>query len=255
MRVMKNGAGSLPPGLMRGLMLGLAAAPVLGTAAALAQPVGPPLMPTRDVTVVYGVRPDGAPQEQAVRVYFRGGGGLMRIDGPPGPDGAASGDMIMDRDARTMTVVVNQPRIFMQIPERQVVRSPFVLDASMRFTRTGASTVAGLPCTTWSMVTDKGAATACITADGVVLSESGVDGEGARGQLTARTVRYDPLPASLFAPPPGYQRTAHPDNLGQGLNGSTSAGPAGPDGFGPGASGGPGAGAGGAVLPGAAGRP
>ena len=187
---------------------------------------GPPLMPTRDVTVVYAVRPEGAPQEQTVRVYFRGGGGLMRIDGPPGQDGSPSGDMIMDRDGQTMTIVVNDARIFMQVPEREVVRSPFVLDAAMRFARTGTGTVAGQPCTTWSITTAKGQATACVTADGVVLHESGVDGEGARGELTARTVQYGPLPAALFMPPPGYQRTAHPANLGQGLNGASSGGAA-----------------------------
>ena len=222
-----------------------ALAPLLaGVAPALAQndgvPDGPPLMPTRDVTVVYVVKPEGAPQEQTVRVYFRGGGGLMRIDGPPGPDGSPSGDMIMDRDGRTMTIVVNDARIFMQVPEREVVRSPFVLDASMRFTRTGTGTVAGQPCTTWSITTSKGEATACVTADGVVLHESGVDGEGARGELTARTVQYGPLPPALFMPPPGYQRTAHPANLGQGLNGESSGGPSpavGPGGLNDGAAG------------------
>ena len=216
----------------------LAAAPA-GAPAAMAQSVQPALMPTRDVTVLYEVKPEGAPQAQTVRVYFRGGGGFMRIDGPPGPDGSASGDMIMDRDAKVMTVVVNQARIYMQVPEKQTVRSPFVLDPSMRFTRTGTGVVAGLPCTTWSIVTDKGDATACITADGVVLKEAGVDGEGARGELEARTVQYGPLPAGLFAPPPGYQRTAHPENLGQGLDGASGPGPAGPAGIDDGSGGAP----------------
>ncbi len=248
--------------LLAGLAAGaagtaLAAMPPLGasSAQAQAQASGPPLMPTRDVAVLYDVRPEGAPQAQAVRVYFKGGGDLMRIDGPPGPDGSSSGDMIMDRDAKLMTVVVNQARIYMQVPEREVVRSPFVLDASMRFARTGGSVVAGVPCTTWSIVTDKGNATACVTADGVVLRESGVDGEGARGELTARTVQYGPLPATLFAPPAGYQRTAHPQGLGQGLNGSSGPGgpPGGPpDGLEDGAAGGPppGAPSAGAGLPG-----
>ncbi len=218
----------LAAGTMLGTILGTALA---GAPAAMAQAAQPTLMPTRDVTVLYEVKPEGAPQAQTVRVYFRGGGGFMRIDGPPGPDGSASGDMIMDRDAKVMTVVVNQARIYMQIPEKQTVRSPFVLDASMHFTRTGTGVVAGLPCTTWSIVTDKGNATACITADGVVLKEVGVDGEGARGELEARTVQYGPLPASLFAPPPGYQRTAHPENLGQGLGGASGPGPAGPGGL------------------------
>ena len=250
MRAIEIGSRLLLPCLLAGSALaGQAAA----AAAAAAQGSGPPLMPSRDVTVLYGVQPEGAPQEQLVRVYFRGGGGMMRIDGPPAPDGSSSGDMIMDRDGKVMTVVMNQPRIYMQIPEREEVRSPFVLDASMRFARTGTSTVAGLACTTWSITTPKGDATACVTQDGVVLSESGVDGEGARGRMTARTVQYGPLPASLFAPPPGYQRTAHPENMGRGLGADGGPGGAGAGGLDNGPSGAvpPGA----PLPPGAPGQP
>jgi hypothetical protein len=207
------------------LLAGMALA---GAGTARAAPDGPPLMPTRDVLVLYSVMPEGAPQAQAVRVYFRGGGGAMRIDGPPGPDGTSSGDMILDRAARTMTIVLNQPRIFMQIPERDEVRSPFVLDASMQFTRTGTGSVAGIPCVQWSIVSGKGNATGCITADGVVLSEEGVDGEGARGKLVAQTVQYGPLAPTLFTPPPGFQRTAHPEGMGAGGPGSSAAGAGGP---------------------------
>lgn len=186
----------------------------------------PPLAPARDVTVLYDVQPDGAPQPQPVRVYFRAGGVVMRIDGPPGPGGGSSGAMILDRNAKLMIVVVNQPRIYMQIPEREIVRSPFVLDASMQFARTGAGSVAGLPCVQWSIVSGKGSATACVTADGVVLSEAGVDGDGAKGRLVARSVQYAALNPALFAPPPGFQRAEHPEGLGHGLGpDGTSSGP------------------------------
>lgn len=237
---------------MRPASIGLSAllaTMAIGTVAARAQttppPVvapaqsgtGPQLMPTRDVSVLYSVQPEGAPEPEPVHVYFRGGGGLMRVDGPAGPDGNSQGQMILDRDAKVMTVVLNGPRVFMQIPEQEEVRSPFVLDASMHFTRTGTGSVAGLPCTQWAIATPKGGATACVSADGVVLSESGVDGQGARGELVAQTVQYGPLAAALFTPPPGYQRTAHPQNMGAGMNGGPGqGGPAlsGPQaGFGP----------------------
>lgn len=227
------------------LLTVLTMAPALvGTADA--QPASPPLMPTRDVSVLYTVQPEGAAQAQPVQVYFQGGGGMMRVDGPPGPDGAPQGDMVLDRTAKTMTVVLNGPRIYMQIPEREQVRSPFVLDASMQFTRTGVGSVAGLPCVQWSIVSGKGSAIACVTTDGVVLSESGVDGDGARGQLVARTVTYGPLHAVLFTPPAGYQRSTHPQGLGQGMGpGGDPAGPvltgpqAAPPGMQPGAPGEP----------------
>lgn len=204
---------ALLPGLL------LAGATLVASGHARAAPDAPPLMPTRDAVVLYDVQPDGAPQPQPVRVYFHTGGGLMRIDGPPGADGASSGAMILDRDGKTMTVIMNQPRIYMQIPEREEVRSPFVLDASMQFTRTGTGTVAGIPCVQWSIVSGKGGATACVAADGVVLSESGVDGEGAKGQLVARTVQYGTVDPKLFAPPAGFTRTAHPEGLGAGMGG------------------------------------
>ena len=68
---------------------------------------------------------------------------------------------------------------------------------------------------------------ACVTADGVVLAESGVDGQGNRGHLVAQTVQYAPLAGSLFVPPPGFQRTAHPAGLGQGVGqgGNPGTGP------------------------------
>lgn len=212
--------GITPRLLLSGLLL--AGVGTVGQARAQAVSAdGPPLMPTRDVSVLYGVRPDGAPQEQPVKVYFRAGGSMMRIDGPPGQDGASSGAMIMDRANRTMTVVLNAPRIYMQIPEHDEVHSPFVLDASMRFTRTGTGTVAGVQCVNWSIVSGKGTAVACVTVDGVVLSESGVDGDGAKGQLMARTVSYGPQEAALFAPPAGYQRAAHPQGMGAGMGGGS----------------------------------
>ncbi len=201
-------ATSLMPALL------LAAAATSPAGAARAATDAPPLMPTRDVTAVYLVTPEGAPQAQSVRVYFRGGGSEMRIDGPPGPDGSASGDMVLDRPNRLITVVLNPARSYMQIPEREEVQSPFVLDSTMRFTRTGTGSVAGLACVTYSIVTPKGSSIACVTEDGVVLSAAGVDGQGARGRLVAQTVQYAPLPQSVFLPPPGFQRTAHPEAAG-----------------------------------------
>lgn len=179
-------------------------------------PAAPPLMPTRDVAVVYSVQPQGAPQPQSVKVYFHDKGDLMRIDGPPGPqDGALSGYMVMNRPAKSMVVVLNQQHLFMDVPEGQEVRSPFVLDGSMRFTPEGTGTVAGLACERYGIVAGAGHAEACVTADGVVLSETGVDGQGNRGTLTAQSIDYAPLSASLFTPPAGYQRAGHPAAPGE----------------------------------------
>ena len=181
------------------------------SAPARAQPVGqmgdhPPFMPTRDVSVVYDVQPDGAPQAQRITVSFSGDGRLMRIDSPDG-----QGATILDRDRKLMTIVVNPARVYMEVPERQELRSPFLLDGSMKFTRAGSDTIAGVACTRWTITAQSGNAAACVTGDGVVLGEAGVDSEGAHGHLTAQRVSYGPVAASQFQPPPGYSRVAHPE--------------------------------------------
>jgi hypothetical protein len=188
-------------------------------------PDHPPFMPMRDVSVAYDVKLEGAPSAQRITVMFSGGGRLMRVDGPDG-----QGDTILDRDKRLMTIVINSAKVYMEVPERDELRSPFLLDASMKFTRAGSDHVAGLDCTRWSITSPSGNATACVTADGVVLSEGGVDSQGARGHLTAQRVTYDTIPAASFQPPAGYGRVAHPEGPGSYARGqgATLTGPQAP---------------------------
>ena len=166
----------------------------------------PPYMPTRDVRVSYQVKPDAAPSAQQITVSFSGGGRLMRIDAPGG-----QGATILDRDRRLMTVVINSARVYMELPERDELRSPFLLDPSMRFAAGAADRVAGLACRRWTITGRAGNSVACVTADGVVLSDEGADSQGARGHLVAEQVSYAPLDASLFRPPSDYSRVAHPE--------------------------------------------
>ncbi len=181
---------------------------------ARAQPISsqaahPPFMPTRDVQVSYEVKPDAAPSAQRITVSFSGGGRLMRIDAPGG-----QGATILDRDQRMMTVVINSARVYMQLPERDELRSPFLLDPSMHFVAGPADRVAGLACRHWTITGPSGNSVACVTADGVVLSDEGADSQGARGHLVAEQVTYGPIDASLFRPPSGYSRVAHPEGPG-----------------------------------------
>jgi hypothetical protein len=193
-------------------LAGLALLPVSFSLSALLsplraqQPDHPPFMPTRDVAVIYDVQPEGAPAPQRITASFGGDGRLMRIDSPDG-----QGETILDRDRKLMTVVMNSARVFMDVPEREAPPSPFLLDASMRFARVGTDTVAGLDCIRWAIAAASGSATACVTHDGVLLSEEGVDSQGARGRLVAQRVTYGPLPATVFQPPADYTRVAHPE--------------------------------------------
>ncbi|WP_428374664.1 DUF4412 domain-containing protein [Lichenicoccus sp.] len=211
------------------------AIPVLGlvamtTGGQAQQPAHPLTMPSRDVTVTYDVEPDGAPAPQQVRVLFSAHGRLMRIDAPDG-----QGSTIMDRDRRLMQVVIGAAKVYMDVPEREEQRSPFLLDPTMQYTATGTADVAGLPCTTWSITTASGSAHACVTPDGVVLSEDGVDSQGARGHLIARSVSYGPIAAAAFQPPPGFTRVAHPEGpASYERGGAPGPGNAGPSDAGPG---------------------
>ncbi len=171
----------------------------------------PPYMPTRDVKVVYDVEPQGAPSPQRITVWFADDGALMRIDSPNN-----TGETILDRDRKLLTVVMNANRVYMQLAERESLRSPFLLDSSMRFTADGSGSIAGLNCARWKITAQQGNATACITSDGVVLSEAGVDSQGARGQLLAQQVTYGTIAPSTFLPPPGYTRVAHPEGAAPG---------------------------------------
>ena len=216
---------ALPTLPIAGFALLTALAPRLAAPARAADQ--PHTMPTRDVKVVYDVQPEGAPAPQQITVWFAGG--RMRIDSPDG-----QGETILDRDRHLLTIVMDSAHIYMEVPEREAMRSPFLLDPSMHFERTGTAMVAGLPCTSWKIKANGGNATACITTDGVLLSEAGVDQQGARGKLEARKVVYGEIPPATFTAPAGYSRVAHPEGPGAYERGSETQGGASNGGASPG---------------------
>ncbi|QHC35738.1 hypothetical protein FMA36_09840 [Komagataeibacter xylinus] len=167
--------------------------------------VHPPLTPTRDVQVDYNVQPDGVPEPKPIRTWFAYNGGLMRIDSPQG-----MGETILNRMSRQVTIIINPQKVYSQLDARYGIRNPFLLDLSMTFARKGTSSVAGVACTQWDVTTDQGNATACVTDDGVVLQEIGVDGDGLKGRLEATKVVYGPIPDSMFQPPEGYRKVDPP---------------------------------------------
>ncbi|WP_173576126.1 DUF4412 domain-containing protein [Acetobacter fallax] len=175
----------------------------------------PPLMPTRDAVVTYTVQPDGAPQSEQVKVWFASEGARMRIDAP---DGAAS--TILNRTAQSVTIVLHKQRVFTRLTDRGAVRNPFLLDVSMQYTKSGHATIAGVDCTRWTVASERGRANACVTDNGLILSEDGVDSDGLKGQLTALSVSYETIPSSEFEPPAGYQEVQrHRVSQGHALTG------------------------------------
>lgn len=166
----------------------------------------PPLSPQKDVTVNYLIRSEGVPRAKPVKVYFSGSKGLLRMDQVEG-----QGEIIINRDQKLITIVMNNDRLYTQIPQRQEINHPFLLNSSMHFTRTGEKNIAGFTCTLWKVeVPAKGESTVCVTPDGVILEHEGTDSEGVHGQLEAQSVVYGTLPVALFEPPAGYQKHEPP---------------------------------------------
>jgi len=194
--------------LVSGMGRGLAQAQ--GTAPpqdATIPPVGehPPLTPTRYVQVDYDVQPDGMPEPKRVRTWFAQNGGLMRIDSPQG-----MGETVLNRMTRQVTIIINTQKIYSQLDARYGISNPFLLDLSMSFSRKGTSSIAGVACTEWDVRTDQGTAVACVTEDGVILREVGVDGDGLKGRIEAVHVVYGPIALDMFQPPANYRRIDPP---------------------------------------------
>lgn len=164
----------------------------------------PRLAPMRDVTVVYHLSPqttgvvgDG----KDVKVAFSGSGDLVRVDSADG-----QGVTILDRPHDQVTLIMLQQHLYTQIHPKQGLHNPFLLDLSMNYTRTGHDVIAGVPCVRWDISNTHGKAQACVTEDGVILAENGVDADGAEGAIRAVSVAYHDLPSVTFAPPDGFHR-------------------------------------------------
>lgn len=159
----------------------------------------PPLTPMRDAEVTYAVQPKKFPKPLDVTVSFKAGGDYMRVDGPQ-----HIATTIFNRKDHFVTLILHQQKLYNRFSPKVGLRNPFMLDLSMAFTPQGQANVAGLTCTRWAISSRYGAATACVTDDGIILSEEGVDADGVNGKLVAKQVSYRELPGSVFDVPAGY---------------------------------------------------
>jgi hypothetical protein len=181
----------------------------------------PPLMPEHDAKIVYEVQPQGAPAPRKMTLWFAAEGARMRIDSG---DGVAS--TIIDRGRDEVLLVLHPKRIVMRLNGRQGARNPFMLDAGMDYARQGEQKIAGLTCMDWQVTTPKGQAQVCVTSDGLVLSQKGVDADGITGEMKAESVSFDPIAESEFGVPAGYsviERPSHAPTAGP-TGGQGSAG-------------------------------
>ncbi|MGH7042158.1 MAG: hypothetical protein ACREFY_08500 [Acetobacteraceae bacterium] len=168
----------------------------------------PAIRPMRDVAVDYRAQgqPDasGPAQSERVRMFWTNHGKLARLEIPGMPMWGII-DLARDR----MTVVFTAQRGYVELPLDPDRIPGLSIPPGITMTRVGSATVAGLGCTVWRVRGPGDAGTACITAGGLVLRAEGHGhggGMSANGTLRAMTVRYEPQPATLFAPPPGFHR-------------------------------------------------
>ncbi|GBQ33569.1 hypothetical protein AA19596_1240 [Acetobacter fabarum DSM 19596] len=204
---------------------GLCAVGVLAMSAIVTPPLHaqqatdhPRLTPGRDAVIDYvfqprpteqdlkaGAKADTPVASRHVQVLYSGDGGLMRINYMTSMEGDTSrGAVIINRAAQEVLVIINDRRIYTRLVQQEGIRNPFLLDMSMQFTKTGSDVVAGQPCTTWQAVSAQGKASTCVTDDGFILQQDGVDVDGLNGSLRAMKVSYDIVPVSAFEPPQGF---------------------------------------------------
>ena len=176
--------------------------------AAAAAPERPALFPSRDVTVTYQVHASGTDVREAT-AQIAAGGAHVRIEAPQ-----MAGAMLLDRGANSMTMVLSGLHMYSVVAGRGHMVDEFLMDPRLRFTRAGAGSVAGLPCTDWRVSSPRGEGTGCVTADGVLLRFDGQDERGRAASLLATGVRYGAIPPGSFQPPPGFSEVTLP-NMGR----------------------------------------
>lgn len=196
------------------LALLLAAIPLGAASQPASQPAPrPPTLPTRDVTVRYEVEgeatsllPGGLPGP--VTLSWDAAAARVRAEGQ-GRNQVA----VLDLRTRQGQVFDTKLRIVLPLQLKPGSLEPLTLNGA-RLTPTGNDTVAGLPCTSYT-VAGRTPGTVCLSPDGVPLRGTG-QVEGKPGRFTALSVTYGALSPALFAPPPGYMQLG--DGRGGGLD-------------------------------------
>ncbi len=157
----------------------------------------PPLLPTRDVDIIYTV---SQPHHPVIveRVRWLASEHLERVDGP---DRSAT---IFDRKRREITLLNPASRTFLRI--EGTARQPAGPEKGTLLKHGTNVTVAGLRCVDWSWVQDVERHTACLTPDGVLLRLV-VDGKTV---MEARSVRYRRQRPELFQVPHNYSPALAP---------------------------------------------
>jgi len=161
----------------------------------------PEIFPNRDVAVTYRTSVEGRPAD--MRMAWNAARRLMRMEMPTG-----QGYLILDQQAGTGFMVMQQMRMIMEMPAGQEAAARFAqASQTARFTREGSDRVANLPCTNWKIEDGAETGRVCITADGVTLRAQPGNG---RGEMEALAVEYATQDPARFARPEGFRNMQIP---------------------------------------------
>jgi len=196
----------LRPAVAIALFLVLATMPVRAPPLAQERPIN---LPTRDVAVSYRVSGRAAQQVHAIRVRFIAALRQLRVE----TDERAIAFLLVDPTARTAKMVLPGAHHFVDLPLARDKRAALLFGNALGYTRRGRARVAGYDCTVWDVRAGADAATACITADGVLLRAQGKTGDLSGSELQATKVEYAVQPAALFRLPADFRPLGLPDLL------------------------------------------
>jgi hypothetical protein len=169
-----------------------------------AQADPPRYVPRRDAMIVYSTAGSQFALPARIVLRYFAIADRIRLDAGGGPY------VLLDRTVERVDLVLPDARLAMELPSGAGMTQGFVLGAGLRFRRTGAASVLGRECTTYEVTLENRRASACITADGLVLRGEGSDPSGKAVRVEAVSVNFAPQPPGLFSPPDTYRYVQMP---------------------------------------------
>jgi hypothetical protein len=160
-------------------------------------------MPARDVMIVYRATA-GSNLPSKITLRYFAVADRIRLDGNQGPY------IIIDRTVERIEMVLPPVQMAMEIPPGAGITEGFILGANLRFEPVGKADILGRPCTIYAVTNERARATACITADGLLLSGEGTDPTGHHIGIEATRIDFVAQPPGMFSPPDTYQYLPQP---------------------------------------------
>lgn len=164
----------------------------------------PRYVPSRDVAITYTSAGSEAAMPARIVLRYFAVADRIRLDGNTGPY------VLLDRNVERVEVVLPDAKLAMEVPPGAGLAQGFLLGAGLNFRRTGASSVLGRACATYEVTLESRHATACITADGLILRGEGSDPSGRVAKVEAVSVSFAPQAPGLFSPPDTYRYVQMP---------------------------------------------